>query len=239
VNLVAWAAALAVTVFAAAVQGSVGLGFAIISVPILSLIDPVLAPVPQLLVSAFITVAMAWRERTHIEFRGVGWIIAGRLPGALLGLGLLIVATRRLLDVATALLVLVAVAIIASGFHLRRTSATEFGAGVFSGMSALVSSIGGPPLALLYTEEERGGTVRASLAAVFTVGVAISIGVRAAGGFITAEDVRIAAVLLPAVIAGYLISGTLKNHVSPRVLRTSILVLSSVASLGLLIRAVT
>ncbi len=234
---IAWVAAIAVTAFAAAVQGSVGIGFAIISVPILSLIDPSLAPVPQMLVTMFLTIPMAWRERSHIEFDGIAWILAGRVPGALVGLGLLVVATQRTLDLATAALVLVAVVIIASGTHLRRTATTEFAAGVFSGAAALVSSIGGPPLALLYTDEERAGTVRASLAAVFTIGITISIVTRALGGFITANDIRVAVIIFPAVLVGYGLSGSLKERVGRRQLRFAILALSSIAALGLLVRA--
>jgi uncharacterized membrane protein YfcA len=39
--------ALAVTFLGAVAQGVVSIGFGVLSVPVLSLIDPVLAPVPQ------------------------------------------------------------------------------------------------------------------------------------------------------------------------------------------------
>ena len=41
--------ALVITAAGAFVQGTIGVGFGIVSVPLLSLINPVLAPVPQLL----------------------------------------------------------------------------------------------------------------------------------------------------------------------------------------------
>ena len=78
------AIALVVTFFAAAIQGVVGLGFAMVSVPILALIDPSLAPVPQLLTTIPLTVSMAWRERGHLQLSGIGWVLAGRVPGAVL-----------------------------------------------------------------------------------------------------------------------------------------------------------
>lgn len=224
------------TLFAAAVQGVVGVGFAMVSVPILSLIDPALAPVPQLLITIPLTVAMAWRERHHMDTHGVGWIIAGRVPGALIGLGLLAVATQRTLDVAIAATVIIGVAILASGYHLHRNPATKFGAGVLSGTAGLVASIGGPPLALIYSREE-GPTVRASLAAVFTIGLVITLTARAVTGNISGTDVRVALVLFPALAVGWLISTRLAHRIRQETLRRAILVLSAVAAIGLLIRA--
>jgi hypothetical protein len=229
--------AFAITLGAALIQGTVGLGFAMVSVPILSLVDPRLAPVPQLLMAAPLTVAMAWRERGDIDLSGVGWILAGRVPGIALGLSLLAFATQRMLDAAIAVFVLVAVAILASGAHVRQTSGARFGAGVLSGSMGLVASIGGPPLALLYSHEE-GPTVRSSLAAVFTIGLGITILARVVTGHITLRDLAIAGVLLPALTAGYLLSGSVKDRVGQRSLRRSILIVSAVAAVGLLIRAI-
>ena len=231
-----WMVALVVTALAAMLQGVVGLGFAMVSVPILSLIDPRLAPVPQLLITIPLTVSMAWRERHAMDLSGAAWIIAGRVPGALIGLVFLAIVTGAALDVMIAVIVLIAVAIIASGYHVSRHPGTDFTAGVFSGTSSLVASIGGPPLALLYTNAE-GETIRSSLAAVFSVGILITVGVRAVSGNITASDLRVAAVLFPALLVGYLLSNSLKDRVTNRQLKAAILVLSSLAAIGLLIRA--
>jgi hypothetical protein len=148
----------------------------------------------------------------------------------------LAIITGAALDVMIAVIVLIAVAIIASGYHVSRHPGTDFTAGVFSGTSSLVASIGGPPLALLYTNAE-GETIRSSLAAVFSVGILITVGVRAVSGNITASDLRVAAVLFPALLVGYLLSNPLKDRVTNRQLKTAILVLSSLAAIGLLIRA--
>lgn len=231
-----WGVALLVTFVAAALQGVVGMGFAMLSVPILALIDPRLAPVPQLLITMPLTISMAWRERDHLELAGVGWIIAGRVPGAFIGLALLAVAVGRALDLAIAALVLIAVAIIASGRHVKRNPGTEFGAGVMSGISGLVASIGGPPLALLYTEAE-GPTVRSSLAAVFTVGLTFTLVARTATGNITSEDFVIAAILFPALVLGYLSSGRLTRRVNQVQIRYGLLILSTLGAIGLIIRA--
>ncbi len=235
VSPLAWVVALVVTFAAAAVQGIVGLGFAMISVPILALIDPSLAPVPQLLITLPLTLTMAWRERGHLAMKGVGWVIAGRVPGAAIGVLLLTVATQAALEIIIATLVLLAVAIIASGFRLTRTAGTQFGAGLFSGVSGLVASIGGPPLALLYTRDE-GPVVRSNLAAVFVIGILITITARITSGNITWGDARTAAILFPALAAGYLTSLALKDRIAQSAMRNWILVLSLLGSFGLIAR---
>lgn len=235
VSPLSWIAALGVTYFAATVQGIVGLGFAMVSVPILAFIDPSFAPVPQLLMTLPLTMAMAWRERTHLSLAGLGWILTGRLPGAVIGVALLALATQAMLQTTMAVLVLTAVAIIATGVHIDRTPATQFGAGLFSGVSGLVASIGGPPLALLYTSDE-GAVVRSNLAAVFVIGLTISIVARLVSGNMSWEDARVAALLFPALVAGYLTSLTLKDRWPLAAVRNGILVLSLLGALALIAR---
>ena len=237
VTPIEWAVALVITFMAAAVQGVVGVGFAMVSVPVLALIDPSLAPIPQLLITLPLTITMAWRERTHVVLKGVGWVVAGRIPGAVIGVGLLAVATQQTLELTIAVLVLVAAAIIASRVHVRRNPATEFGAGLFSGVSGLVASIGGPPLALLYTRDE-GPVGRSNLAAVFVIGLMITITARVLSGNIAWGDAGTAAVLFPALVAGYLASSSLKDRVPQRAIRNGILVISLLGAVGLILRAV-
>lgn len=228
--------ALVVTAVAAAAQGVVGIGFAVVSVPTLSLIDPALAPVPQVLMVLPLTVLMAWRERAHADMRGVPWVLAGRLPGALLGLWLLALATQRTLDLMIAAMVLAGVAIRASSFQLKRNHLTELFVGTFAGTASMVASIGGPPMALLF-QRERAETIRATLGVVFTVGVLVTVVGRALGGRISEEDVRIAGLLFPAMLAGYAVSVPLTSRVSEAFVRRGILIVSSLAAVGLLIRA--
>lgn len=233
-----WILALVVTFVAAAVQGVVGVGFAMVSVPILAFIDPSLAPVPQLLITLPLTLSMAWRERGHVEMSGIGWVIAGRVPGALIGVALLAVATQAALEVAIAVAVLMAVVIIASGVHVRRSPGTEFGAGLLSGVSGLVATIGGPPLALLYTKDD-GPTVRSNLAAIFSIGLMITILARVISANISVDDVRVALILFPSVVVGYVVSLRFKDRVSQSLVRKGILVLSLFGAGALLARAIT
>ena len=232
------AAALVVTFLAAIVQGTIGIGLGMLSVPVLLLLDPILAPVPQLIVTFPLTVAMLNGERHAIEWRAVARVAAARIPGIGVGILLVSLADQQLLSVLIAVTVLIAVAVVASGVSVHRNRASELVAGVVSGTTATISSIGGPPLALLYRRDS-GPQVRANLAAIFFVGIIMILLARAATGHIVSSDLVVSLWLAPVVAAGYLISRRLHGRVEGRPLRVGILVVSALAALGLLVRTVT
>ncbi len=225
-----------ITAGAAAVQSGVGIGFAMVSVPLLALIDGSLSPVPQLLLTVPLAFSMAWRERHAIELRGVGWVLAGRLPGAAIGLALLKLVDTRALDALIGLVVLGAVVVVAGRATVPRNPRTEFAAGVAAGTTGLVASIGGPPLALLY-RDARGEVVRSNLAVIFSIGLLVSIVARAGAGEIAGTDVEVALWLLPALAAGFLVGGRLLRHVEGGRLRTALLGLSALAATALILRS--
>jgi len=229
--------AVLVTAGAAAVQGVVGFGYSIIAVPLLSLLDPRFAPVPQILTALPLTLFAAWRERGDIERGAVAWILAGRLPGFALGAVLVSVASARLLDAAIALSVLTGAACIVARMTVRRTHPMQLGTGFLSGVSGYVAGIGGPPLALLYAGA-RGATVRSTLGVLFAVGIVLVIGTRTAGGQVTALDLRLSAVLVAPVVAGTWASRFLHGAVEGERLRVAVIFLSVIAGGGLLLRAV-
>lgn len=232
-----WALAMLITAAATAVQGTVGLGFALITVPVLALLHPDLAPAPQLFVMLPIVLAMALRERHAIDLTGVVWLLAGRVPGALLGVLLLGIGSAAVLDFLIGVIVLAAVAVIATGYHVRRTRMTKLLAGTASGTTGVVASMGGPAMALVYTREE-AMTIRSTLAAVFTVGVSTSIAFRWWSGHVDMDDVRIAVILLPAAVLGLWTAIRIRGRVSREHVRLGVLAVCGVAAIGLIARSV-
>ncbi len=230
------AVALVVTALGAIVQGSIGIGFAVVSVPLLSLLNPVLAPVPQLLLAVPLAFSMTWRERSHIDAPGVMWMLAGRIPGAAIGLALLGIATQRSLDIGIAASVLIAVAILGAGMTVPRNPGTDFTTGIIGGIMGMVASMGGPPAALLF-KDAKGPTVRSSLALFFSVGLVVTVLLRTLTGRITGDDVLLAVLLLPGLLAGYVTSSRLRHRLDRIALRPAILTISTLAAVGLLIRA--
>ena len=223
--------------FAATIQGTFGFGFAMLAVPLCAMIDPRFAPVPQALLATLLVFPMAWRERQHIEWGGVLWILLGRAPGTLLGLLLLKTASPRTLALILAGCVLSAVLALATGAAIPRNKVTEFIAGAVSSVGSVVSSIGGPPIALLY-RGAKGPTLRASLAAVFAVGLIMTLTARGVSGEITLLDLQIAAILAPAILLALWLSGRVAHRVEGPLLSRMVLVLAAIAAVILMIRAV-
>jgi uncharacterized membrane protein YfcA len=231
------AAAFIITVAAGLVQGTIGFGLAVVSVPLLSLLDRDLAPVPQLLIALPLALAMVWREWRHLDLSGVGWVLVGRLPGAAVGVALLKLYSDTALDLLIGGLVLAGVAIVASGFVIRLNPVTKVVAGLASGVMGLVASVGGPPLALLYRNVE-GGRLRSSLNAIFAIGIVFSILVRGVTGEIVGSDVRVAAFLGPAAFLGLWLSRFFTARAEGAVLKNGVLIISALAATGLLVRSI-
>lgn len=224
--------ALAVSTIGAALQGVVGFGFGVLSVPILTILNPDLTPIPQLILALPLTASIALRDRRHLDLRGAAWVITGRFPGALLGALLLGALASRTLDAVIAGLVFTATLVIASGWSVRRTSSTEFLAGVASGITGTVSAIGGPPIALIY-HDSPGATIRSTMSTIFIVGLLINLSTLAAFGEIHRSDIVAAGWLFPGMLLGLGFSGFLAKRFADRVLRRFVLTTAGLASVGL------
>ncbi len=225
-----------VTFFAGLAQGTVGFGAAVLAVPVLTLIDPRLTPIPQILIAIPLTGAMLMRERTGLDLRGSAWVLLGRVPGALVGLALLSLASERSLSVFIGGMVLVLVVAIRRGVRLRQTRPVQFAVGVASGTSGMAAGIGGPPVALLYRDAP-GNTIRSTLSAIFLVGLIINVTTLGIAGSITGVDARIAGWLVGPLLVGLLASGPLRHRVEGAFLKNAILLLAGVAAAGLIVSA--
>jgi uncharacterized membrane protein YfcA len=224
---------LGVVVVAAALQGSIGFGLAVLSVPILTVVDPVYTPIPTLILSLATAIATLVREHGDLDLEGLGWIIGGRIPGALLGAWVLTVITERLLGFVIGLIVLLAVGVLAAGLSVRLSRSSRLIAGAISGFSGTAAGIGGPPLALLYRSQS-GPVVRSTLGAIFTIGITINLVILAAVGVMTMTDVAVALLLTPAMVIGFLISGRLRLRIDGERVRRGILIVSAIAAVSLL-----
>ena len=219
------------------IQGSIGLGFAIVGVPLLTLVNPGFTPVPVILTSIPLTLAMAWRERDHIEWRRASWVLLGRVPGALLGLWLLQAASERSLALVISIVVLGVVVALGLGMRVRRSPTVDFLGGVTSGASGLSTGIGGPPLAILFAGTE-GPLLRSTLAAIFFIGISINTTTLAIGGQISTESFLFAAPLLPSMLVGLRLSRSVIRRIDVQRLRAYVLVAASLAAVVLLLRTV-
>jgi uncharacterized membrane protein YfcA len=217
-------------------QGAVGFGLSLIAAPLVTLIDPTLVPGPLLMAALVLPVLTARRDRSWIDLRGVRWALVGRVPGSMLGAAMLSGLSPRYMSLAIGLVVLVGVAMTASGIHLRPRASTLLAAGVLSGFMGTTAAIGGPPLALVYQHAE-GPRLRGTLAGYFVVAAAISIAVLALAGRFGRHDVLAGVALLPGVVLGYSLSHRAARWVDRGFTRHAVLLVSALAALALVIRA--
>jgi len=124
----------------AVVQGVLGFGLALLAVPVLAWLAPQTVPVGILVAVVPLVVVSALRERAHVDLRGIGWALVGRVPGGAAGavaVALLPVRGLQLLVAATVGLAVVA-AVLADA--RRPPPATAVGPAASSSASGAASA---------------------------------------------------------------------------------------------------
>jgi uncharacterized membrane protein YfcA len=224
-----------VVTIGATLQGSVGFGLGLFSVPLLVLIDPRFVPGPLLFSSIALTVLLTHRERAAVLFKDIKWAVGGRLLGIVAAAAALELVPGRQIGILFGILVLAAVGLSASGWRLAVTPKSLFGAGILSGFMGTAVSIGGPPMALLY-QHETGARIRGTLSAFFLIGVSLSlVGLHVIGRFGWAE-VLIALSLVPGILLGFAVSRRLTHVLDRGHVRRAVLVVSAASALAVLVR---
>lgn len=221
----------------AAVQGSVGLGLGLLAAPVFALLEPSLVPGTILIMTSVLPLLTSLRELQHVDWSGLGFALLGRAPGT--AVGVVVVATQppALIAVVVAVVVLVACLLSVTRWHARPTPGALVAAGAVGGASGTATSIGGPPVALLY-QRSPGPMLRSTMSVYFLVGNVTSLLALTLAGQVEGRDVLRAGALLPFVLAGFLLSGPLRRRVDGPRLRAAVLVLSSASALLLLGRTV-
>ncbi|MER7113037.1 sulfite exporter TauE/SafE family protein [Saccharomonospora azurea] len=224
-------------VFAGAlVQGSVGYGMNLVAAPLLALVDPRLVPVP-LLVVALAHAALAFgREFRDVDWRGVGYVMVGRLPGTALGVLAVALLAERPFAAIVGAAVLACVVLSVVSWTPRPTPGALVVAGVASGAFGTASSIGGPPIALLY-QHESGPRIRATLAVCFGVGSSLSLLALGVAGQVHGYQLTTVLWLLPFLVAGFLLSGPARRFLYGRRMRVAVLSVAAASALALLARS--
>lgn len=215
------------------IQGTIGFGLGLFAAPFLLMIDPRLVPAPILVGSSVLTFLLARREWHAVQGNDLGWAVGGRVIGTLIAMGAITVLSDERLELLFGLLVLVGVGLTASGIHLRPAPRTLSVIGVISGFMGTLTSIGGPPIALLY-QHESGPRIRATLNAFFIVGVGLSLAGLAGVGRFGLVELKLGGYLIPGVVAGYAISRFTTGVVDKGYIRPAVLVVSTLAGMGVI-----
>lgn len=229
------ALALAIVIFASTLQASVGMGFGMVAAPLLALIDPLLSPVPILMVGTVVAVWGAWQERGNIAGEEIVAGVGGRIIGSSMALLLLLVfSDERSFYVLFGVLILIAVILTALGRPVAFTLANHWKLSTLSGLMGTITSVGAPPMAILY-RGQRPDKVRPTLNALFFTGCTVGLTSMGLAGRLAMMHLVLSAIILPGVVAGIWLARYFRTD-SAKKLSGVMLIVSGAAAAGLILK---
>lgn len=226
----------AAVVAGAAVQGAVGLGLGLVAAPIVTLVEPRLMPGVMICLASVLPLLTLVRDWRATDWRGLAWAFAGRVPGTALGVAVVAAVSARVLGALVGVMVLVAVVLTWLVVRLPVRPAVLAAAGVVSGVTGTATSIGGPPLALVY-QHATGAAVRATMAVYFLGGGLLSLAGLALGGQLGRSQAVTALALAPFLLVGFAVAGPLRRHVDAGRTRAAVLLVCAASAVALIARS--
>jgi hypothetical protein len=214
----------------------VGFGVALVAAPVLMLMQPALVPGPMILAAWTLTLLIVVRDRRGVDWFGLSWAVPGLLLGTAAAVALLDDLSDQGLAVLFGVLVLIAVALSAIGWRPLPRRGLVLSAAAATGLMGTLTSVGGPPMALVY-QGTSGARLRGTLSAVFLVGGALSLGGLWLSDRFGASELAGGLGLLPGIVAGFALSGPLAAYLDRRLLRPAVLAVAGGAALLVLGRA--
>lgn len=234
-TLTALCIAYGVVFIGAVLQGSIGFGLGTLAVPLLILVDPLFVPGPLLCLAFCLTLLMYRRERGAVRTQDLKWGVAGRFLGTTIGAVLLSIIPQDAFTLLIGLLVLLAIVLISSGFHFSITTFNLISIGALSGFMSTTASIGGPPMAMLYYNQE-GPRIRGTLSGIFIFGTVASLLALAVIGRLGLDEIFVALSLLPALFLGFYVSRYSARFLDRGYIRPATIAVSGTAALIVILR---
>lgn len=232
-----WAACSLAVMAGVLTQRATGGAFGMVVAPLVALLAPHHMPAGVLLLGLVVTLLSTPRDLRAIAGRELAPAVAGRACGAFLAaLVVALAPDPAAVAVMVALAVLVGVALSLSGLRVAISVPSLVGAGALSGLTGTLTSVGAPPMQMLY-QHAAPGHARATLNAFFLIGIALSLGALAFKGQIGGSDFAFAASMAPAAAVGFALSRPAIRALDGRSLRPMILGLATLASAMILFRA--
>ena len=232
------AIAIAIVTVGGVVLGAVSFGLGSVASPVLLLL--IGAKPTVVIINTFIVIQLSlvlsstWR---HIDVRSTKWMIVGGLAAAPLGVFVLNITAPGVLRVAIG-----AVIVVMGLLNLRELKiplATFPGSGAVYGFATCLTttaiSIGGP-LGGIYAVAQKWPTqtMRAALAMMFSISSLLAVVLFAFTGLYTRETLINAGLLLPGLLAGFVIANLLVGRLDQQAFRRVVTVLVVLAGCMLL-----
>ncbi len=220
------------------VQAWVGIGFGLLAAPLLYLIDPAYVPGPVLVLGWMLSIVVVLKQRHSLNWRRVLPAIVARLPGSWCGALLLVSIAPWQLSLFFGSALLLAVWLSLRRYALALTPFSLTVAGFLSGVLGTTTSVGGPPMALLYQHESRL-TTRNEIAAFFLIGTPLSVLMLLLNGGLELLAPSLILKMTPGVLLGFWLSRRLEGAFLNDNVRPAILLISALSALVVLWQGMT
>lgn len=207
-----WQMALAsLVIFAAtSVQVALGIAFGLIAGPLLALIDLSFVPVPVLFLTFITSLFAFWGERKDVQWRELRFSVSGRVVGSILGVMVLsIIPNDKVFMLIFGTIIALAVFVSVIGLTIPFNLLSVGLAGTISGFTASITSVGGPPMAVVY-QNQKPAYARPTLQTFFFLGSFFTLSVLSIAGKVHLKDALLAVLLVPALSLGFIVGPKLK-----------------------------
>jgi hypothetical protein len=221
----------------ATVQSAVGLGVGLVAAPVAALLEPALMPGTLLMVALMMPCLTLVHDHQDIDWPGLNWSLPARVLGTLVGVWVVTTLSARELGIAIGVVVLLAAGVTWRAITVPVNRVTLSAAGFTSGITGTATSIGGPPIAIVY-QHRPAREIRTTMAVYFLVGATLSLAALLVAGDLTRDQVVAAAELLPFLALGALLGAVARRSIPAHVVRPAVLLVSSASALVLLVRSV-
>jgi uncharacterized protein len=231
---VAIAGVTAVMMFSAIVQGAVGFGMGLLSIPFLVYLDLRFVPGPMLVAALALHMLVLRRDHSGVDRSGLAMLLGGRVLGTIPAALLLAHLPVDGMKVLLAAIVVAGAVMAALHSGGPSTRSVLFNAGIASGFMGTAAGLGGPPVALVY-QRAPGLRLRGTLAAYFIVGTVMSLGALAWAGRFGTQEIGLSAFLIPGTVLGYLMSRRAAAYLDSGRTRLAVLTVSALSAVSVIV----
>lgn len=221
-------------------QGLTGFGFALTSLPLLSLIIDIKEAIPiaaicGLVVNIYLTIKL----KSHINFKDIRLLILGSITGIPLGVYFLSYADQDLILKILAVIILIFVLLNTTQFIKPFNIDNKWGIlfGFFSGLLGGAFNTNGPPILIyFYLKDWDKFKQKASITGFFIVASVLIVSSHALSG-VTTKDVLLKSLYAqPFLLGGLILGSAIFPKVTSKLYRQLILIFLTTMSLILILR---
>ncbi len=219
----------------ASVQGSLGIGLAMVAGPALISIDSGFAPGPLLLAGQVIGLRHVMAERRHIDRAIYRRCLYGLPFGLAAGLAILIAVDEGTLAIIIGSLTAAAAVSLLGGVKIPRHPGVDVTAGAVTSLASVTAGLPGPAMAIAFSELEPSRMRGTTSALVLTQAVVAFAGLVLTDNF-GIDELELTTWLLPGVVLGLLAARTVRGYVDRSWFRTAVLTMALVGGVALVAR---